>query len=176
MKQIKLNRGKFAMVDDRDYARMKKIHWWVHFGRNTLYAIGKSYGRNGKTLYMHRMINKTPDGFETDHKDGNGLNNQRHNLRTSTGNQNNHNKGKYKNNTSGFKGVSKNYTKYHRILKTGEEKITYYYCWEAAIWFLGKKYHLGKFPFTNKGKKLAAKRYNDMAHYFHGEFAKLNKV
>ena len=54
---------------------------------------------------MHRVINNTPEGFETDHRDGDGLNNRRANLRTATRAQNEWNTGMRKTNSSGFKGV-----------------------------------------------------------------------
>ena len=55
---------------------------------------------------MHRIINNTPDGFDTDHINRNQLDNRRSNLRTATHSQNGHNRPVQKNNKIGVKGVS----------------------------------------------------------------------
>ena len=54
---------------------------------------------------MHKLINKTPDNFDTDHINRNGLDNRRKNLRIATRRANKINANTYKNNTSGIKGV-----------------------------------------------------------------------
>lgn len=54
---------------------------------------------------MHKAVNQTPTGFDTDHIDRNRLNNQRSNLRTVTHQQNMFNAKLHAKSTSGYKGV-----------------------------------------------------------------------
>lgn len=72
--------GLEALVDDEDYALVAEIRWRVHTpaGCLTMYARG-SVG--GVQWLMHRFIMKPPRQRLIDHRDGNGLNNQRSNLR-----------------------------------------------------------------------------------------------
>lgn len=86
-KKINLNKGKAALVDDSDYQRLIKIRWWVRKGGNTFYAVSKTKNENGKwvMVFMHRIIMGVSNPKEViDHKDWNGLNNQRSNLRVCT--------------------------------------------------------------------------------------------
>jgi hypothetical protein len=99
---IPLTQGYEAVIDVADLPIIEGINFCAFVRPNTIYAVSK-YGKGGM---MHQMINRTPDGFVTDHIDGNGLNNRRSNLRTALQSENLQNKRKYKNNTSGFKGVS----------------------------------------------------------------------
>lgn len=55
---------------------------------------------------MHKLIMNTPKGMDTDHRNRNGLDNRRENLRITTRTQNNFNSGVHKNNTSGHRGVT----------------------------------------------------------------------
>jgi hypothetical protein len=93
MKEIKLTKGKIALVDDEDYEELNKIKWYPIKSSNTFYAIGNDYsGAKNKPKSMHTMIMKTPKGMYTDHIDHNGLNNQKSNLRIVTSRQNSQNR------------------------------------------------------------------------------------
>jgi len=94
---------------------------------------------------------------EIDHKDNNKLNNLDDNLRICSHIQNNQNKLKPINNTSGDKGVS-----WHIPAKK----------WSANIMNNGEYEHLGLFI----DKEDAAKAYNEAALIYHGEFAVLNNI
>ena len=102
MKKIKLTKGKYALVDDEDFEYLNQWKW--HFAKG--YA-GRSVGdrKNKKYVWMHRLINNTPDGFETDHINRNKSDNRKCNLRTVTKSLNGLNRGKNKNNKSGHKGI-----------------------------------------------------------------------
>ncbi len=78
----KNGKGKFAIVDAEDVELIAGIRWHLS---DTGYAINRS---NGKTLRMHRLINKTPDGLYTDHKNHDRLDNRRKNLRSVTQKEN----------------------------------------------------------------------------------------
>lgn len=82
MKLIPLTQGLFAKVDDEDYEYLNQFKWMATKVRTTFYAI-RNVQINGKWkhLSMHREIMQTPDDMETDHKDWDGCNNQRHNMR-----------------------------------------------------------------------------------------------
>ena len=83
MRLIKLSQGLSTMVDDKDFEALNEFKWFAQKVKNTFYA-GRNMPRvNGrqKTAYMHREIMNTPAEMETDHRDRNGLNNQRENLR-----------------------------------------------------------------------------------------------
>lgn len=96
-----------AKVDDEIYEELINIRWHITKGRNTFYAAtNKKEGvRKYRTLFMHSIINKTPKGMLTDHIDGDGLNNQKNNLRSATHRQNSRNKAPNRNSSSKYKGV-----------------------------------------------------------------------
>lgn len=103
MKQIKLTQGKLALVDDESFDYLNQFHW----SYRSRYA-SRAKQLNGKrigTIYMHRVVNNTPDGFDTDHINQNKLDNRKENLRTVTRSQNNFNSPPPKDNKSGTKGV-----------------------------------------------------------------------
>lgn len=90
MKTISLTQGFVATVDDEDYEALSRYRWKVLKVRGKLYACRsrKLSGRKYRTILMHRVIAGIPDGLLTDHKDGNGLNNCRSNLRVANHSQN----------------------------------------------------------------------------------------
>jgi len=107
MKKIKLTKGKCAIVDDADYEELSKYKWHANVSRRTSYA-SRVIKRNGKEtkIQMHREILGlgNPRIF-VDHKDGNGLNNQRDNLRTCTPKENTLNRRSREGRASKYKGV-----------------------------------------------------------------------
>jgi hypothetical protein len=155
-KEIELTQGKVAIVDDEDYEWLNQWHWYAaKYGKTFYAARNEGTFPLKKTIYMHCVIMNTPAGMRIDHKDLNGLNNTRNNLRNSTHAQNKQNAGKYSNNTSGYKGVS-----WHKRI----EKYT------AQIVVNGKRINLGYFY----DLKDAALAYDEAAKKYHGPFAKLN--
>ena len=103
MKQIPLTQGKFALVDDDIYDLIGNLKWCLQKGRTVLYATRHSSRKlpeKRHTIWMHHLvIGKPTKGMMIDHIDGNGLNNQRSNLRIVTNRQNlqnmkNHRNGK----------------------------------------------------------------------------------
>lgn len=159
MKELKLTKEKVAIVDDDVYDDLIKYKWSALCDGCNWYAymtIGSK--KNQKRLMLHRiiMLLTNPKVF-CDHIDGNGLNNQRSNLRICTSALNSRNRRMKKTNTIGFKGVS---------YKAKHKKF------QASINIDGKFIFGGHFDSAVD----AAKKYNDLALQYHGEFAKLNTL
>lgn len=107
MKKISLTRGKFALVDDEDYEKLVALKWYTYPEKYTFYArtIAKRTGGKRTTVKMHRIIMGAPPNMLVDHIDGDGLNNQRSNLRLVTITQSNRNRRGWS--CLGLKGVSR---------------------------------------------------------------------
>jgi hypothetical protein len=88
MKEIPLTQGKVALVDDEDYEELSKYKWCAHKHGRIFYAVRCTPKKPQKMIRMHRIVNKTPEDLFTDHIDGDGLNNQKSNLRTVTTREN----------------------------------------------------------------------------------------
>lgn len=152
-KQILLTQEKVALVDDADYEWLIQRKWHAHRSHKAWYA-RRPEGRN-QTVFMHREIMNASTGEEVDHIDGNSLNNTRANLRLCTMTQNQRNKPKFSNNTSGYKGVS-----------WSKQKNK----WHARIYTMGRNVHIGLFDSAVE----AALAYDIAALAYYGEFARLN--
>ncbi len=92
MKEIRLNHGKVAIVDDEDYAAASSYRWYTYLHCGIWYVRRnlprRSDGSRG-TQYLHQLIiSPPPPGMVIDHKDHDGLNNRRFNLRHATRGQN----------------------------------------------------------------------------------------
>lgn len=151
MKTIPISGGQIALVDDEDFEMLAGFKWTAQKRKRGFHAaryVGKKY------VYMHRTILAAPARIEVDHRDGNGLNNQRYNLRLATKSQNGmafrHLKGK-----SEYRGVS-----WH----AGAQK------WTAKVQANGKEYYLGLF----QSPEDAARTRDVAATQYHGPFATLN--
>lgn len=108
MKEIRVSGGHIALVDDIDYRLLATLAWQSCGGRYASHAYGPA-GRQ-KRLMLHNLIARSmgleiPDGHEVDHKNRDGFDNQRHNLRVITYAMNRHNTDLLANNTSGVAGV-----------------------------------------------------------------------
>jgi len=145
-----------ALVDDEDYQRVSRNKWTVVISIRSAYVYGSI---KGKRISLQTFIMKSNKGQYIDHIDGNGLNNQRSNLRFCTKAENSRNKKPSLNGTSKYLGVSYN--------KDGGFRK-----WVAQIYSNGKKYGLGSFYLEED----AADEYNKAAKKYHGEFARLNDV
>lgn len=153
----KKHSGKFfAVVDIDDFDSLSKYNWIVKTGkRGTMYA--QRYDLSTRTyIAMHRHIMAsatTNDKPFVDHKDGNGLNNRRCNLRVANYGDNNANTRRSTGSTSSHIGVR---------CRNGK--------WTAHISHNDKFTHLGTF----KTESEAAMAYNNAALKYRGEFARLN--
>lgn len=142
-----------AMVDDED--RDLKYYKWRLHPRGYVQTTFPNYG----DAYMHRVVMERVVGraLETyeqvDHINGVKTDNQRDNLRLANNAQNNQNRPKQSNNTTGYRGVSFN-SRLNRYRATIQNK------------------HLGYFDTA----KEAALAYNDAAIELFGEFAHPNEV
>jgi HNH endonuclease len=160
MKEIPLTRGFVAQVDDRDYALLLRLGpWHAHKGPRTFYAVhsyANGQGRGcpiGKILMHHVIMGRKYGGRDVDHADGNGLNNQRANLRWSTRSQNRANSRKQRGSSNPFKGVS-----FIKRLNKFQASIGH------------KRRYLGVFTSADD----AARAYDRAAIELYGEFACLN--
>lgn len=138
MKTIKLTQNKFALVDDEDFEWLNQWKWYYSNG----YAMRKPHIRGSKPyrsdiIQMHRLVNKTPIKFQTDHINRNPLDNRKCNLRTVTLQKNHFNMKPKQNNISGMLGVnwSKKINKWRtRIMINGKDiSLGYYINLEDAI-------------------------------------------
>ena len=102
-----------------------------------------------------RVILGVAPGTQVDHKNANGLDNRRANLRAATCGENNWNTRLRKDNKSGYKGV-------YWLKSHGK--------WRAQITFNGKQKYLGDFTVASEG----AAAYDTAAREYFGEFARLN--
>ena len=75
-------------MDDEDFGELNKYKWYACKDCNTYYARRRIEGINVKTITMHQQLLDKKEGLEIDHDDGNGLNNQRYNIKHVTHRQN----------------------------------------------------------------------------------------
>lgn len=154
---IRLSDGSIALVDDEDFVLLAQYSWNTLRTNGRVYATTRSPDVDGDRTcrYMHRVILDAPADIQVDHLNGDGLDNRRENLRLATNSQNSKNKGRYRNNSSGYKGVYK---------RLGRER------WRADIMSDGQRRRLGEFSSAEE----AARAYDKAALELHGEFARLN--
>lgn len=157
---IKLTKGFFTIVEESDYKFLMQWKWFASTSkkRNAVYAVRNSEEKDGVKhhIKMHRHIMGLAygDDREVDHENCNGIDNRRDNLRIVSHMENRWNVGKFRNNTSGYKGVSWCHWK---------EK------WVARIGVDGKYIRLGYSDDPEEAYKLVC----DAAIKYHQQFARV---
>ncbi len=154
---INLGEGYFARIDADDIELLSRFTWSAHHENDRIYARARykrSTGGDGQIITMHRLIMGFPD-LDVDHKNNDGLDNRKENLRIATRQQNNFNKLR-KNTGTNFVGV-------YLYKRTGH--------WTGQIRDPnGKRVSIG----YHKTDYEAALVRESLAKSLHGEFAKLN--
>jgi len=152
--KIRLTRGLFSIVDDID-SDLARFKWCaVKAGRYPpfFYYAQRRKGRN--LVFLHQVIAARINiEGEADHRDRDGLNNQRRNLRPATRSQNTANQRMRVDNTTGFRGIAP---------WNGR--------WRAHVTVNRKQKHLGMFDTPEE----AARARDIAALAAFGEFAQLN--
>lgn len=163
MKEIKLTKGQIAFVDDEYFEYLNQWKWFAVKSRDTYYANRRIKDSDGniKAAIMHRIIMCAKNDTQVDHRDSNGLNNQKSNLRLCSNGQNQMNRGGWR--KSKYKGVT---------IKNSYYKDRHYIYIRARINVGNKQFHLGNF----KTEPEAAEAYNEAALKYHGDFARLNVI
>lgn len=150
----------YALVDEVDYPALNQHNWRLCRNRSGSYYALTTVGtgrRGRRTVGMHRIVLDLPKGFDVDHRNCNGLDNRRENLRSATRSQNIANQRKHITNKwrSRYKGVK----------KSGRR-------WEARLKKNGIEHSLGTFVVEEE----AALAYNKAAKKLFGEFALINEI
>lgn len=158
MKEIRLvNSDLSALVDDEDYELASQFKWY-RFKPKRSTAVYAKTNPSQSNMYLHRLIMGFPP-CQVDHRNRNGLDCQKGNLRVATRVQQTANSSCAKRGgacQSRFKGVHRHHT--------GK--------WVARVHKDSAPIHLGMFATEED----AARAYNKAASEMFGEFARLNDV
>jgi hypothetical protein len=157
VKELPLTKGYVALVDDEDFERINAFKWQAHLtprrdGTVRVYGF-RTHAKKG--IYLHRFILNAPKGVDVDHKNGDGLDCRRSNMRLATRSQNLANLPWNAANTSGFKGVS-----FHK--QSGRIQV--------VIGYRNRRYHIGLYD----DPAFAAAVYDAAARHLFGSFANTN--
>jgi hypothetical protein len=155
--EIPLTDGHVALVDVDDYDAVAAHRWHTAKGENGRTHYARRRTKRGEThaaltIRLHTFLTGWP---EVDHRNGDGLDNRRTNLRNVNHAQNSANQRRPRNNRSGFKGVS------------WRQDIGR---WAAHIGVNYRLRHLGMFDTAED----AARAYDTAAIETWGEYASLN--
>jgi hypothetical protein len=152
LRYIALTKGKFAIVDAADYEWLSQYRWHATGTNGRYYAATVI---DGKSISMHRMIMNPPPGKVTDHKNGNGLNNSRANMRNCTAEQNRYNQRSLR--------TRRKASQYIGVFRRGDK-------WYAKVSHKKKSHFLGPF----KTELEAAQARDQKALELFGQYAYLN--
>lgn len=174
MKKIPLTKGKTALVDDEDYDYLIQFDEWVAIEQVSNYhSVWYAIGRVSRRL-MHRIIlglgNGRIDKRIVDHRNHNGIDNRRCNIRVCTHKQNMWNSrrkgiGTY----GGHEGYGYGYKPHKRYRGVVASQ---YFGYKVSFVLNGKRIVSEYFDCMHK----AAREYNRIVSEHHGEFALLNAI
>lgn len=150
--RVPLTQGYEVLIDAEDAPHVMVRKWQVLKVKKFLYAYATV---DGKKVFLHRFLMNAPRGVEVDHKNGDGLDCRRSNMRLATHQQNMANQRLSVRNKSGYKGVCW----FPRDSK-----------WVAQTSHLGKHLCLGYFSDAAD----AARAYDRKVRELHGPFARPN--
>lgn len=158
MTEIPLTQSQVALVDDGDYDWLSQWKWHAIQSHGTWYGARHRRISEGDLglIYMHREIMGNPPN-DVDHINGNGLDNQRSNLRHATNSQNQRNRRR----TRGTRGTSQYKGVYWHLAN---------HKWCASIQVNQHNIYLGSFD----SEEDAARAYDKAALEHFGEFASPN--
>ena len=161
--KIPLTCGKVALIDPKDHDTVRKHKWQYTKSKGSTGYATTWVRREGRPqiIYMHRLIMSPDAGLVVDHKNGDGLDNRRQNLRVCSLGQNIM-AANYKTNKTGFRGVIRRIEK--RCINPLRNR------WRAEIKLHQVVYRLGEF----NSPEAAAHAYDQAAQHYFGEFARPN--
>lgn len=158
MKTIRLSQGLVAVVDDDDYDRVSRFKWSATRHGKVVYAqrkIKTPLGRSTSLLLHRFLMNVVNPKIYVDHRDHDGLNCKKSNLRLCVPGENDGNQMKKHGTSSRYKGVS---------WDSGRKT------WRAQITIRGRVRFLGRYD----SEEDAAIMYDAAARSAFGEFAHTN--
>lgn len=139
--------GRRFLIDAADLGLLAGRRWHADQRPHTCYVRGRLPGQRGSGVYLHGLL----IGSRADHRDGDGLNNSRSNLRPCTQAQNGINRSAKSGKT--FKGIYPRGRKFYAQLYAGKRAFS---------------------SFGHATPESAALAYDALARTHHGEFARLN--
>lgn len=105
--EVPLSKGMVALISPQDAELVLRAKWHVIGSAWLWYAFTANHPDHKGRIAMHNLIMQPPLGLQVDHKNRNGLDNRRENMRIVTPTVNQWNKGKKKRASSQYRGVSK---------------------------------------------------------------------
>jgi hypothetical protein len=106
IRAIGLTRGHVALVDEADYERLSRFNWYAFPSTVGIYAVrGTRVGGKYRNIFLHQEVLGVFEANRIDHKNQDGLDNRRENLRLCERFENMRNRRKVKAKTSAYKGV-----------------------------------------------------------------------